>query len=251
MGTISDKLQAVLGSKAAIKAAIIAKGGSAGDVLSQYASAIENLPSGGDDSLMLGLFGVSDYNLEDLPSTITSVPSYRFYNDTTLKRIASDYVTSIGANAFSGSNITHFDFPNLTSIGDRAFHRCLSLTEEINLPEGLITMGEVVFEDCQNTGGITLPSTMTYIPTRICNSCHRMPYFEARGDIATIGGNTFVNCLTMHTFTLSGVTSVPAFGTNMFQSCYALAHIRVPSGLVDAFKAASGWSDYASIIEAI
>lgn len=45
----ADKLQAILNSKNAIKNAINTKGGNVGDVLSTYAQAILNLPSGGGE----------------------------------------------------------------------------------------------------------------------------------------------------------------------------------------------------------
>lgn len=50
MGTTAEKLQRVLDNKNAIKQAIIDKGGNVGDVMSEYASAIENLPTGLDTS---------------------------------------------------------------------------------------------------------------------------------------------------------------------------------------------------------
>ena len=49
MGTSSDKLQAILNSKNAIKNAINSKGGNVGDVLSTYAQAILNLQTGGGE----------------------------------------------------------------------------------------------------------------------------------------------------------------------------------------------------------
>lgn len=50
MGTTAEKLQKALDSKNAIKQAIIDKGGNVGDVMSEYASAIENLSTGLDTS---------------------------------------------------------------------------------------------------------------------------------------------------------------------------------------------------------
>lgn len=51
MGTTSEKLQKVLESKNAIKQAIIDKGGNVSDNMSEYASAISNLASGGINTL--------------------------------------------------------------------------------------------------------------------------------------------------------------------------------------------------------
>ena len=50
MGTTADKLQRALDNKNAIKTAINNKGGNVGNVMSEYASAIENLSTGLDTS---------------------------------------------------------------------------------------------------------------------------------------------------------------------------------------------------------
>lgn len=54
MGTTAQKLQAIANSKAAIKAAIEAKGVTGvGDVLADYATKISEIPSGGGDKVFV------------------------------------------------------------------------------------------------------------------------------------------------------------------------------------------------------
>lgn len=255
MGTISDKLQAVLDSKAAIKAAIIAKGGSAGDVLSEYASAIENLPSGGDDSLLLyGILGVNEFDLT-VPNDVNIIPDYCLSSNKKIQHVDGQNVTTIKIHAFSNSSIVTCNFPIVNTIEDRAFQYSNDFQGDSDanliLPEGLTSLGTVVFEGCSRIEHVLLPSTLLSIPLRTFSSDFRIATIDVNGDITSIGEQAFNNCSGLTTLSLYGVTNVPTLGIYAFRGCSALAHIRVPSGLVDAFKAASGWSDFASIIEAI
>lgn len=72
MGTTAQKLQAVANSKAAIKAAIQAKGVSdVGDVLSAYASKIQQIPSGGGGEVERKDVNFIDYDGKVLHSYTT------------------------------------------------------------------------------------------------------------------------------------------------------------------------------------
>ena len=106
MGTTAQKLQAVASSKAAIKAAIEAKGvANVGDVLSTYASKIASIPSGGSS-------GDPRYEVSQQGALSKKSFAINWFND----------LTSIPANglqyAYYGSNVTSASFPNLTSVGN-------------------------------------------------------------------------------------------------------------------------------------
>ena len=95
--------------------------------------------------------------------------------------VRSDYVKTIGVNAFKDTAITDFYLPEtLTSIGDRAFSGCSKLLQIFMLGKTPPTIGDAVFD-----------------------------------------------------------------GDNM------LTAINVPAESVDAYKAADGWKDYASLITPI
>ena len=120
MGTTAQKLQAVASSKAAIKAAIEAKGvANVGDVLSTYASKIASIPSGGSS-------GDPRWEVSQQGALSKKSFAINWFND----------LTSIPANglqyAYYGSNVTSASFPNLTSVENygmyNAFSGCTSLT---------------------------------------------------------------------------------------------------------------------------
>jgi len=158
MGTTAQKLQAIQNSKAAIKAAIEAKGVSdVGDVLADYATKIGQI-SGGGGSTKFGMTidsVVGDVNSSgqlQLPSTPFSFSSteiislannalyYKFYNNTALTSVNLPNLTSCETNglqyAFYGcTNLTSINLPKLASgTLNTTFRGCTSLTS-VELPE--------------------------------------------------------------------------------------------------------------------
>ncbi len=135
-------------------------------------------------------------------------------------------VTSIGGHAFSGRNLTSIVIPEgVTSIGNRAFHNCRSLTG-IVIPEGVTSIGEGAFQYCRSLTSIVIPEGVT-----------------------SIGDAAFYRCSSLISFTCLASNppvleyNITFYGTNVT--------IYVPAASVEAYKAADGWKEYASQIQAI
>ena len=77
--------------------------------------------------------------------------------------ILGDEITSVGAGVLSGSKTIQYVKlgSGITSIGEKAFY--VSSLTEIDLPEGLLTIGESAFEQCYSLREITIPSSVTSI----------------------------------------------------------------------------------------
>lgn len=137
-------------------------------------------------------------------------------------------VTGLGVNAFYNCiKLTTVTLPDkVTSIGDNAFSICSAL-ESIDLPEGVTSIGEHTFQDCSALTSITLPEGLT-----------------------SIESNAFWDCTALTTVTCQA-TEVPDLGNYVFVNTPKLANIYVPAGSVDDYKAATGWSAYENIIQAI
>ena len=136
-------------------------------------------------------------------------------------------VTSIGNYAFQAcSGLTSMDIPNgVTSISDRAFSYCTSLTS-IDIPSGVTSIGNYAFQTCSGLESIDIPSGVT-----------------------SIGDRAFQFCSSLTSITVNATTP-PALGNNAFDST-GNCPILVQSQSVSAYKTASGWSTYASRIQAI
>jgi hypothetical protein len=80
-------------------------------------------------------------------------------------------------------------------------------------------------------------------------NCKSATNLSIGSGVTSIGDGAFRNCSGLTSATITAVNP-PTLGTNTFTSTNNCP-IYVPSGSVDAYKAASGWSDYTSRIQAI
>lgn len=70
--------------------------------------------------------------------------------------------------------------------------------------------------------------------------------------LTSIGDYAFKNCSSLNNLQISHCrNTVPTLGTGVFDGCSSLQAIYVDNSMVNAFKTAPGWSDYASIIQGI
>lgn len=146
---ISDKLTQLNNIKSDIKAAIIAKGGTATDDFTTYATAISNLPSGGG--------GDDLKNLIERDITSIDIPSG---------------TTTIGNNAFQNcTRLTSVTIPNsVTSIGSQAFERCTNLTS-VTIPNSVTLIDGYAFRDCRGLTSATIGNSVTTISNNAFYNC--------------------------------------------------------------------------------
>lgn len=190
-------------------------------------------------------------------------------------------VTTIANSSFDGcSALTSITIPDtVTNIGDYTFERCSSLTS-VNIPRGVITIGNCVFSQCSSLTSVTIPDTVTSIGTQAFMDCGSLASIDFPSGITSIGQQAFLNCSGLAGQSIiipSGVTSIgnqafrlgktsnhlesvtvlannpPTLGSSVFTLSFGNGNypIYVPSESVEIYKAASGWSDYASRIQAI
>lgn len=137
-------------------------------------------------------------------------------------------LTNISYQCFNGCTnlvIKNLSLPHITSIGSNGFWR-VKITNIVDLGEITEITSNYIFANNSSLKTVILPSAIT-----------------------SIGNNAFNSCGTVDSFTCLAVTP-PSLGSNVFLST-TLTKIYVPAGSVQAYKEASGWSSYASKIEAI
>jgi len=104
-------------------------------------------------------------------------------------------VTSIGDRAFADcSSLTEIVIPNsVTSIGYRAFADCSSLTE-IVIPNSVTSIGEHAFSSCYSLTEVVIPNSVTSIGYYAFSSCYSLTSVTIPDSVTSIGSEAFYNC---------------------------------------------------------
>jgi hypothetical protein len=225
-----------------------------------------------------------------LPNTLTSIGYGVFQNCNGLTSFTiPDNVISIdGVQEFYGCTglISFYIGKSLSSISGDAFSFCFGLTTitvdsdnayfssqdgvlfnkdkttlvaypvakngSYSIPSTVTTIGYYAFFYCNSLTSITIPDSVTTIDVAAFANCSALTSITIGNGVTSIGSDAFYNC--------SGLTSVyilrstPTLTTledsNVFRDHPASLVIYVPTGVVDAYKVADGWSTYASRIQA-
>jgi hypothetical protein len=182
-------------------------------------------------------------------------------------------ITSIGDQSFFGcTGLTSVIIPDgIVSISGYAFCNCVNL-ESVTIPNSVATIDYGAFSTCSSLSSVTIPSGVTYIENYVFDECTSLLTMPIHSGITSIGEASYRNCRGFTSIEIP--SSVTSMGNAAFQSCKNLISITmnsttpptiddrpfydtnncpiyVPAASVDVYKAASGWSEYASRIQAI
>jgi hypothetical protein len=172
--------------------------------------------------------------------------------------IIPDSVTSMGQSAFQNcSGLTSISISSgLTVINYATFWGCQNLKRVnsnvdglFNLPNGLTTIGTAAFGECYKLTGITIPDSVTSIEDDAFGYCIGLKNVTISFGITSIGEYAFADCSSLTGITINAPTP-PSLGQYAFDGTNNCP-IYVPSGSVNTYKTTSGWSTYASRIQAI
>ena len=197
---------------------------------------------------------------------ICSASTLSFGSGTTISNLNSY------SSVFSNCNISNIDLNGVTIIGRYAFAKTSGYTS-ITIPPSVTTFGSNAFTGVSTLNSVTIDyasnatlgggsqftgSSITSLtigshPTSIGDSmfrtCTKLTTLVIPSNISSIDGYAFDGCSGLTSITVESATP-PTLGSNVFNDTNNCP-IYVPSGSVNAYKAASGWSDYKSRIKAI
>lgn len=252
MSTISDQLTLLNNTKTAIRTAINNKGGSveASAPFASYATAITNLPSGGDDSALRDLIE-RDITSITIPSGTTRIGNHAFSYCSSLTSVTiPNSVTEIGNGAFVAcSSMASVQIPNgVTNIGNSAFQG--SGLSSITMPNTVTTVGTDVFKDCTHLASVKLSSGFSTLQGSMFSGCTGLTTVTIPSTITNIASRCFSGCTGLQSIICLGTTPPTLQNTNAFSNTNDCP-IYVPAASVDTYKAADNWRNYASRIVAI
>ena len=240
MGTTAQKLNKILETKEAIRTAINNKGGTltTTDTFASYATAIDNLPSGGGNTLKTLLDATKS--------------CYYLFNN------------------YSGESIvdliSYSDTENVTDMRNM-FYNCLNLTTIPLLDTSKVTNMSYMFYSCSklttisqlNTNSVTNMSRMF----KYCDSLTTIDITHMNITSTSYSSDFANGCYSLTKLIIRNMTTIPALNSNAFNFCFHFTgttdatynpqglkdgRIYVPDDKVDALKTATNWSVYADII---
>ena len=163
-------------------------------------------------------------------------------------------ITEIGESAFSRTGLQEAVLPaSLRRLGRDAFAGCRQL-RAVSLPEGLVTIGWGVFQNCDQLESITIPASVERISPFAFRGCTRLTGVRFLGGVRTIENLAFADCKQLREVVLpegteriegsafSGCSSLTRvslpdslgfLGAKAFEGCLLLRELRFPAGLSD------------------
>lgn len=130
--------------------------------------------------------------------------------------VLSQSNTLIPNGSFYQSNIATINIPpGVLSIGERAFYGCGNL-RSITLPAGLQTIGPAAFNG-SGLESLTIPNNVTTLPAyEMCKGCSSLITVNLPSSIDTLTTTAFQNCSNLETINIG---SVVVFEANCLDGC--------------------------------
>ena len=168
-------------------------------------------------------------DIDYIPSGSTKLVLGRAVDSTTYGLFNNEtYYASCVETVELGNNVDFLAY-------SATFKNCTHL-REINLPDGLTSIGQKVFYGCTSLALIMLPDGVTSIVQYVFQNCTSLALIVLPDGVTSIGYYAFSGCTSLALIVLpDGVTSI---GQYAFSGCTSLALTVLPDGLTSI-------SDYA------
>ena len=183
-----------------------------------------------------------------IPEGVTSIGESAFESCFALANVSlPNSVKTISNSAFAScTSLTSIVIPSqVTEIEGLTFWSCYSL-ESVTIPEGVTKIGFSAFDLCPSLTNITIPNSVTAIERRAFAESG-LTGIIIPANVNSIAEWAFNGCTALTHITVHAVNT-PADVTESTFSNTNDCLIYVPSGSLNAYKTAAGWSNYASRI---
>ena len=102
---------------------------------------------------------------------------------------------------------------------------------EIIIPDGIETIGEDAFGNCQNITSVKIPDSVKYIGSFAFYECIRLQNVEISSNVKVIDRFAFAHCIHLTAVTIP--KSVEIIRQYAFASCWEIENITIPEGVID------------------
>ena len=169
-------------------------------------------------------------------SSVTSIGERAFSGCSALTSITiPNRVTSIGNSAFAGcesltsiivekGNTVYDSRENGNAIIETATNTLICGCQNTIIPNSVTSIGERAFSGCSSLTSVTIPNSVTSIGKRAFSGCTRLTSVTIPNSVTSIGDYAFSTCITLKTIAIPD--SVTRIGVFAFMACLELADIR-------------------------
>ncbi len=165
-------------------------------------SSLTTFTAVGSDGYIFGSDNVEDapkFSSIVIPSGVTEIQGYQFYNNTNLKHIEFEletYYSDIDAEGNPVGTVTYSS--SLEIIGPSAFENCTSL-EEIVMPDSVFNFNSAGFRNASSLRSITLPNNSRFsaIPVSLFDGCVSLEAIDIPSSVGVIRNRSFAQCISL------------------------------------------------------
>ena len=138
-------------------------------------------------------------------------------------------------NSYKDSIKTVVIKDGVTTIEEGAFEDCENLTS-ITIPASVTKIGDYAFENCTNLTHASIKSSVVSIGRYAFNNCEGLANITISGSLTKIGDYAFSGCSNLIDVTILG--SAEIIGDYAFENCANLSRVSIKSGLTSIGKSA-------------
>ena len=202
------------------------------------------------------IFGALCGKNVSVPSSVTSIQEYAFYNSSSLETIdlSKANINSLPAYCFYNcDSLKEIDIPsNITSLGNYCYQSCNGdYLTTLSVPNLVTSLGEGCFSGMDRITKATLGTGITAIPRYCFSGCTQLKDITFNGSVTSLEYESFYNCgftsftmpnsvTTVYSYcfescgsleTINLSTSLTSLGSSCFRYCNHLSEITLPDSL--------------------
>ena len=133
----------------------------------------------------------------------------------------------------------------VTSIGEDAFNDCDGIIS-VELPESMVVIASYAFSGCSNMKNIHLPDGILRIGSNAFNSCRSLEKIVLPQNLKELSGYIFSSCSSLTSVQVP--EGIKKIGTNAFNWCSSMTSVALPESLT---KIESGAFSYCSALASV
>lgn len=177
-----------------------------------------------------------------LPNNIESIGDYTFQYSYITSIILPSSITQLGTSVFSNCHaLTSIVlFSNINEIGGYTFYNCFSLNN-IKLPNSITSLGGTAFNWCHSLTSIILPSSITNIGSNAFSGCSALTNINLPSNLISIGNGAFQSCCSLNSISLAN--NITNLDSNVFLGCYRMQQVIINADSVITIQSNSFWTN--------